>query len=63
MLKNYRIIFVFSVLIFSGKIYASFDGEPNVYREDANILYEGMLSLDGLEQICIRSWVERNLGG
>ncbi len=60
MLKNYGIIFVFSVLIFSGKIYASFDGEPNVYREDANIFYEGMLSLDGLEQIKQKAKINRS---
>ncbi len=51
MLKNYKIIFVFLVLIFSGKIYASFNGEPNVYREGANLFYEGILSFDGLKQI------------
>ncbi len=71
MLKNYKIIFVFSVLIFSGKIYASLDGMPNVYREGANIFYEGELSFYGLEQIKQKAknikseikWLVINSGG
>ncbi len=71
MLKNCKIIFVFSVLIFSGKIYASFDEEPNVYREGANLFYEGILSFDGLKQIRQKAkinkseirWLVINSGG